>query len=378
MTPAMTQWRHPTAFSSWGFEEREAIDRVLRSGRYTMGPEVEAFEHEFAAWHGRKHGVMVNSGSSANLVAVHALAHRDRIGKHSVVGLPAIAWPTTYAPFLQLGAYPWLMDCDDTWNADVGRVSTNCDVVVVCSILGNPLSLKNWHLPSRVPVIEDNCESLGAVDQGGRLCGTFGLMSTFSFFHSHQISAVEGGMVLTDDDDLAKTCRMLRAHGWSRDVETPRTFEAEYDFRVYGFNVRPIEMHAAIAREQLKKLPGFIERRRLNLDTFEEAAWDLPVTTPRPNGKQSPFGIPFTVDAGKEARARLVGALRARGIDCRLPTGGSFLKHAYGAPWRGQMTPNADLVHDTGMFIGNAPWGMDDEIAQVASVIHETLGSRDE
>lgn len=368
----MTGWRYPTAFSCWGVEERAAIARVMASGRHTMGPEVEAFEHEFAAWHFRKHGIMVNSGSSANLVLAHALVHEHGLSGRSTIGVPALAWSTTYAPFVQLGMRLALFDCDDTWNAvPDGRVR-QCNVLVLCSILGNPVRLQKWVEREPQVIIEDNCESLGA-GADGNICGRLGAASTFSFFHSHQISAIEGGMILTNNDKLAKLCRMLRAHGWSRDIEEADSFEREYDFRVHGFNVRPTEMHAAIAREQLKKLPQFVSARIKNLAAFTEAVQGLPIEQPRVDGTPSPFGIAFTVDAGRDARRRLAGALRERGIDCRLPTGGSFTRHAYGARWAAQMTPEADRIHDTGMFIGNAPWDISGLVEEAVEVMRVTL-----
>lgn len=371
---------HPTAYSAWGDEEREAIARVVASGRFTQGEEVAAFEREFADWHGRAHGIMVNSGSSANLVAVAALFHVKRnpltLGDQAIV--PAVAWSTTYAPLVQHGLEPILVDCDDTWNADMGMSTVDLDrvrLVVGCSILGSPADLGAWKTLAKATAarfIEDNCESLGARTSTGRLCGTYGDMSTFSFFWSHQISAIEGGMILTDDDELATLCRMLRAHGWSRDVQPATSFEEEYDFRLFGYNVRGLELHAAIAREQLRKLPGFIAARKANALAFQRAVAGLPVVCQRWGGDPSPFGLNFRVlDA--PTRNRLVAAFRAAGIDCRLPTGGSFRLHAYGEPWRGQETPRADELHRTGLFLGNGAFDMEKEIERAVSIMKEVL-----
>jgi CDP-6-deoxy-D-xylo-4-hexulose-3-dehydrase len=368
-------WAFPTAFSSWrhgdGGAESAAIDRVLRSGQLTMASEVVAFESEFADWHGRKHGIMVNSGSSANLVAVAALSHGWFKGSRGVV--PAIAWPTTYAPLRQYGLDFQVADCDGTWNAQ-DYAEENIGFLVVCSILGNPAYLEEYLLASEQlgPLLEDNCEALGArTEDEGRLTGTFGLLSTFSFFYSHQISAIEGGMILTDDDELAKLCRLMRNHG--NDGWGNEDFDRSYNFTLFGYNVRPLEMHAAIAREQMKKLPQFIEARRANDDLFRSLTHNLLSVTPqRRNGQTSPFGLAFTVETTAQRRL-LVGALRAEGIDCRLPTGGSFLKHPYGAPWREQKTPNANRIHDTGMFLGNAPYDISPLIERAVKVMRRVL-----
>lgn len=375
-------WKHPTAYSAWGEEERIAIERVIDSGRFTQGAEVEAFESEFAAYHGKRHGIMVNSGSSANLVAVASLFHVKhnplRAGDKAVV--PAIAWATTYAPLVQYGLQPVLVDCDDTWNADPYAITNRTEkakLIVACSILGSPADLATWQTMAGVMgahLLEDNCESLGARVLGGKRCGTFGDLSTFSFFWSHQISAIEGGMILTDDDEMARLCRMLRAHGWNRDTQTgPVPFESEYDFRLMGYNVRGLELHAAIARCQLAKLDGFVNRRIENAEDFQAACLGLPIEFQGVQGHPSPFGFNFrTQDA--PTRNRVVSALRAAGIDCRLPTGGSFRLHAYGAPYRDQETPRADEVHATGLFLGNGPFDMAEEIGAAANILGEVLG----
>jgi CDP-4-dehydro-6-deoxyglucose reductase, E1 len=377
---------YPTAFSCWGDDEHDAIQRVVQSGRFTMGPEVEQFEHEFADFHGMKHGVMVNSGSSANLIMIATLVTMGLIKQNDQVLVPALAWSTTYAPLIQYGLRPILVDCDDTWNADY--FSGNFDpqdakLIVVCSILGNPARLAELAtIASSVGaiMIEDNCESLGASPGLGRLvpkqklCGTFGLMNSFSFFHSHQISAIEGGMILTDDDDCAKMARMLRNHGWSRDIEKPTSFDNEYDFRVFGYNLRPLEMHAAIARAQLAKLNQNRQLRYDNLVLFEKlvADFDVPIVTPVINGRPSPFGLQFTVE-NQRKRSKLASALRAEGIDCRLPTGGSFTKHKYGERWIEQQTPVVDTIHLNGMFIGNGPLNLNDGIVRAVQIMAKTL-----
>ena len=382
----MTKYTFPTAFSNWGDEEAAAIDRVRASGNWTMGEEVAAFEAEFSAFHGKKHGIMTNSGSSANLLAVASLFHKtdNPLKRGDKVLVPAVAWSTTYAPLVQYGLDIVLADIDETWNAAPSYPDADARLVVGCSILGNPAHLHWWKTQAErhgAYFIEDNCESLGALTRTkpGRfdtLCGTFGLLSTCSFFYSHQLSAIEGGMILTDDDELADLCRMLRAHGWTRDTARPgqsdHRFEAEYDFRLFGYNLRGLELHAAVAREQLKKLEQFRRQRQQNWHNFFTWTMDLPITQPKVNGILSPFSIHFSVK-DKETRSQLVTALRANGIDCRLPTGGSFLRHPYGAaygpPWRDQKTPEADKLHDTGLFIGNPPFAFEEEILRAVKVM---------
>src|ERR1700674_13355 len=379
---ASSEWFFPTAFSSWNEAEEAAIERVRASGRWTMGREVAAFEQELAAFHGRKHCIAVNSGSSANLVAVAALFHKTKwpLERHLTAIVPALSWATLYAPLVQFGLELDLLDCGEEWNAEPRELirydgPLGSGVVVACSILGNPANLPELERMANgygFYFLNDDCESLGATING-RTTGSFGLMATESFFFSHQLSAIEGAAVLTDDDECDRLCRMLRSHGWTRDVQPAVSFEDEYRFEIFGYNLRFTELHAAVAREQLRKLPGFIKARQANAALFDTLTADLPITRPTQNGEPSPFGLQFTVDGGKEARARLVGALRATGIDCRLPTGGSLRKHAYGLPWANQATPRADLIHDTGLFLGCAPWDISEKVERAAKVIRETL-----
>lgn len=380
----MTEWFYPTAFSSWGEEEKAAIARVLESNRFTMGSEVEAFESEFAEYHGMKHAIMVNSGSSANLIAVAALFHlkENPLKRGDKAVVPALAWSTTYAPLIQHGLDLTLIDADDTWNAaddkNLSRNVLTSKLIVGCSILGNPGYLEKWRAMARglgAFYIEDNCESLGAWTgpYGKRkFCGTLGLMNTFSFFYSHQLSAVEGGMILTNDDECAHLCRLLRNHGNAGFVTKTTDFDESYDFQVFGYNVRPVEMHAAIAREQLKKLEGFRRQREQNRNNFELLTGGLPIRMQRRVPVPSPFGMAFIVE-NKTQRAKLVTAFRANGIDCRLPTGGSFRCHKYGEQWANSITPVTDHIHSCGLFLGNAPVALDAEIEFAVKVMRDTL-----
>jgi len=261
-----------------------------------------------------------------------------------------------------------VVDCNDQWNVGQYHGEPAISLQIVCSILGNPA---HFWAEAPWPIIEDNCESLGAVDIKERKCGTRGLMNTFSFFYSHQLSAIEGGAVLTNDDECAKLCKMLRAHGWTRDVFASWSFQSEYNFIMMGYNVRSTEIHAAIAREQLKKLDQFVNLRIENAVLFEHLACDLPIKFPVTNGKQSPFGLQFEVLNGK--RENLVRALRAEGIDCRLPTGGSFTRHKYGEPWSRYRTPRSDLIHERGLFLGNGPLDLGEHIEKAVSIMREVL-----
>lgn len=379
------------ATTSWGPEEIAAIQRVITSDRYTMGEEIAAFEKEFAAYMGMDYAVMVNSGSSANLIAVAALCNKAenplRAGDEVIV--PAIAWTTTYSPLQQYGLKLKVLDVElESLNVDVSQLEAaltpQTKAIVGVSILGNPAALdvqRDFAKKHGLHFLEDNCESLDA-ELGGQKCGTFGDINTFSFFFSHHISTMEGGMVLTNDRELWELSRCLRSHGWVRDLPEDSTlyephpeseFEA-YRFIMPGYNVRPIEMSGAIGREQLKKLPPMTEQRRKNWALFQECFGDDDrFIIQKENGKSSAFCFPMIIhpDSGLDRKA-VFTAMRDADIGFRIITGGCFTRHDqikhYDFETHGDL-PNAKLAHDQGFFVGNHPFDLTEQIEKLREVL---------
>jgi CDP-4-dehydro-6-deoxyglucose reductase, E1 len=379
------------AASTWGEEERDAILGVLDSGRFTMGSRVAAFEEAFARYHGRTYGVMVNSGSSANLVAIAALCFkRERpLQRGDEVIVPAISWATTYHPLLQYGLKLRFVDVEiETLNMDCRQLeralTPRTRAIVGVSILGNPAALdvmRAFADRHGLYFFEDNCESADA-ELAGRKAGGFGDMSSFSFFFSHHITTMEGGMVLTDDAELRDLLLSLRNHGWTRGLPADTTlfrrganehFEA-YRFILPGYNVRPLEITAAIGEIQLKKLPAMTAQRRRNLALFQEKFGDdRRFIIQRENGKSSCFA--FTVILNPERsvdRERVFAALREADIGFRMITGGNFLRHDvikyYDYTTVGEIR-NADIAHDYGFFVGNHPHDLAPQIERLHAVL---------
>lgn len=379
------------AASTWGEEERDAILAVLDSGRFTMGSRVAAFEEAFASYHGRKYGVMVNSGSSANLVAIAALCHRRErpLQRGDEVIVPAISWATTYHPLHQYGLKLRFVDVElDTLNMDCSQLeralTPRTRAIVGVSILGNPAALdvmRAFADRHGLYFFEDNCESADA-ELGGRKAGAFGDMSSFSFFFSHHITTMEGGMVLTDDRELFDLLRSLRNHGWTRDLPADTTlferganehFEA-YRFILPGYNVRPLEITAAIGVIQLGKLAGMTAQRRRNLALFQaKFAGDRRFIIQRENGKSSTFAFTIILNPERSVdRERVFAALREADIGFRMITGGNFLRHDvikyYDYTTVGEMR-NADIAHDYGFFVGNHPHDLTPQIERLHAVL---------
>ncbi len=380
------------ASSSWGPEELQAIQRVVDSGMFSMGENVAAFEREFADYFGAKYGVMVNSGSSANLVAVAALCHtKERpLQRGDEVIVPAISWATTYHPLQQYGLKLKFIDVDlDTLNIDVEQIEKaigpRTRMILAVSILGNPAAVDVMRKicdKHGLIFMEDNCESMDA-EIGGRKTGTFGHVNTFSTFFSHHISTMEGGVVLTDDKELFHLMRAIRNHGWTRDIPADTTiyekkdsdfFEA-YRFILPGYNVRPIELSGAIGREQVKKLPQLTAQRRKNMAHFQKLfAGDERFIIQKEHGKSSSFCFTIIVNPKRSVdRARVFEALKKADIGYRIITGGNFLRHDvikyFDYEVVGGSTPNADIAHDYGFFVGNAPIDLTPQIDKLREVL---------
>jgi CDP-6-deoxy-D-xylo-4-hexulose-3-dehydrase len=384
------------ASTSWGQEELDAIARVVATGQFTMGEEVRRFERAFADRFGVEHAVMMNSGSSANLVGVAALFHvQDRpLQRGDEVIVPAISWATTFHPLQQYGLKLRFVDIElDTLNIDASKLAQaltpRTRMVMAVSILGNPAALdviKAFCDEHGLFFFEDNCESMGAM-LGGRLCGTFGDLGTFSTFYTHHISTMEGGLLVTDRGEIANLARAIRNHGWARDcalappragevrVEFDEFFEA-YRFIVPGYNVRPLEMCGAIGLEQLKKLDAMIETRRANAALFQRLfGGDDRFILQREHGCSSWFSFTIILNPARRIdRGRVMSAMRAGGIGFRMITGGSFLRHEAAKFFDYDVVgslANADVAHDHGFFVGNHPRDLTAEITHLRAVLDE-------
>ena len=379
------------AAPTWGQEEIAAMQRVIASGFYTMGREVAAFEAAFAGYFGMRHAVMVNSGSSANLIAVASLFFKQErpLQRGDEVIVPAISWSTTYHPLQQYGLKLRFVDVElETLNLDVRRLeqalTPRTRMLLAVSILGNPAALdvmRSFADRHGLYFMEDNCESLDA-ELHGRKTGTFGDLNTSSFFFSHHISTMEGGMVLTDDLELAHLLRALRAHGWTRDLPADSPlyrrrdsdhFEA-YRFILPGYNVRPLEFSGAVGQEQLKKLPAMTAARRRNMVLFRSRfEGDERFIIQREHGKSSSFSFTIILRPERQpARDRVFAALKEADIGFRIITGGCFLRHdaiRYFDYDVAGAIENAYVAHDYGFFVGNCPFDLAPQIDRLHQVL---------
>ncbi|PWL30936.1 DegT/DnrJ/EryC1/StrS family aminotransferase [uncultured Roseivirga sp.] len=381
----------PLATSSWGEEEIEALQKVISSNRFTMGAKVAAYEKSFADFFGSKYAVMVNSGSSANLAAIAALRFHSQyhINEGDEVIVPGVSWSTTYHPLQQYGLKLKFVDIDiDTLNFDLAKlaeaISPKTKLIFAVNLLGNPNDFEQINKlisGTDIILIEDNCESMGS-QVNGQFTGTFGLMGTFSSFFSHHISTMEGGMVVTNDEEMYHILKSVRAHGWTRDLpDTSKIYNKQADqffesfnFILPGYNLRPLEMSGAIGIEQIKKLRGFVDQRRANANQFKKvlSSFDQ-VKTQKEIGSSSWFGFSLILN-DSEIRNQLVKALDNANIDVRPIVAGNFVRNKviqyYDYTIHGELT-NCDIIHDCGLFVGNHQEDLRDQIDYLGECLHK-------
>ena len=387
---------YPLATTSWDHLEIEAIQKVIKTGMFTMGSHVAECEKQFAQFLGSPYCVMVSSGSTANLIMVAALFYRKNnpLKRGDEVIVPAVSWSTTYYPLYQYGLKLKFVDIDvNTLNFDLDQlhkaITPKTRLIMAVNLLGNPnefQQIKQLISGKNIELIEDNCESMGAVYQG-KQAGTFGAMGTYSTFFSHHISTMEGGFVTTHDEELYHILLCLRAHGWTRNlpkvnkvtgVKSDNAFEEAFKFVLPGYNVRPLEMSGAIGIEQIKKLPQFIEERRKNAETFIDLfSNDKDLIIQKEIGQSSWFGFSFVIKPDSQLdRKRLIQDLTSAGIECRPIVTGNFAKNDvikwFNYEIFGELK-NADRIDQYGFFVGNHHVPMSEPIKKLRATMTEAI-----
>ena len=400
-------YRIPLAYSSFGDQEREALLSTFDSGYCTQGAQVAAFEKEFAAYCGRKHCIKVNSGSSANLVALTALAlangeaiggPNSKIQKGDEFVIQALCWPTTIYPLTHFGMKPVFCDVDpgsmNMTCAELDKVVTDkTRVVIATPVLGNPTGLaelRKYCDEREIFLVEDACESLGAKHSSGRMVGSFGDLSCFSLFFSHHITTVEGGCIVTDDDQLAAICRSVRSHGWSRDLSSDLYDEStlhpdidqSFRFILPGYNVRSNDLFAAIGRVQLSKLePSLARRRQIAKGRIEVmSAHDQKCLVPGADIMDEHSWMAFPVlFRTREQRIQFRELIdqNGEGIESRMVIVGNLLRQPIAEFFELSEEqiemPVSDNILECGLMIGLNPNITDAEEAFVLDVFNDAL-----
>lgn len=363
------------ASSTWDEKELNAINEVIKSDIFTMGKKVAQFEQDFAKFVGSKYAVMTSSGSTANLIATAALFYtkNNKLQRGDEVIVPAVSWSTTYYPLHQYGLKLKFVDIDlYTLNYDLealkDAISDKTKMIMCVNLLGNPNdfdAIKTIIGDRNIILLEDNCESMGA-EYSGKQAGTFGIMGTFSTFYSHHMATMEGGFVVTDNEELYHILLCLRAHGWTRNLPkdnliAPKSddwFSESFRFVLPGYNVRPVEMSGAIGIEQLKKLPNFLKHRRENAKLFSKYFANHPdFIMQKEIGSSSWFGFSLIIrPESKLKRADIIKLLEANNIEYRPIATGDFTQNEvikyFDYEIHGELK-NAKYLQENGFFVGN-------------------------
>lgn len=385
----------------YGHEEViEAIDSMLSSW-VTMGKKVKEFEVQFAKYIGVKHAIMVNSGSSANLIALAILTNPKldkRFSPGDEIITPALTWPTTVYPIINNNLKPVFVDVElSSYNIDVNKIENaitdKTKAIMLVHILGNPVNMEQINQIAKkhnLVVIEDSCEAHGAEFDNKKI-GSFGDLSTFSFFVSHHITTMEGGMILTNNDDFFELGKALRAFGWIRDLKDKDKFasnnpdiDPRFLFVNLGFNLRPLEIQGAFGIHQIKKLDRFLELRRDNAKFWNEKfgkyqEWiSLPIEEKK--AKHAFFGYPILIkDNAPFSRKQLMDYLFAKNIEVRPIMSGNLLEHPSAKLFNYRVsgdTINASKIMRDGIFIPNHQDVQVQEREYIANCLSEFIDDR--
>tara|TARA_R110001592_G_scaffold188358_4_gene433528 strand:+ start:3751 stop:4914 length:1164 start_codon:yes stop_codon:yes gene_type:complete len=364
-------------------------DWILSVPRLTKGNVTIEFEKKWAEWTGTKYSIMVNSGSSANLLALYAAKVAGKFKNNKII-VPALSWATTVTPLFQLGFEPILCETDKN---NLGVCTKHLEELInehepagliLVHVLGFPCDMKTINRlckDSNTVVIEDSCETVGS-KIGTQKTGTFGLCSTFSLYFGHHVSTIEGGMICTDDEEIRDMLLMLRSHGWDRDLSKDKQtslrkkynvsdFHALYTFYVPAFNVRSTDLQAKIGLRQIEKLDQIVEKRNKNYLQYQsEIKNDFWMPKPASENYISSLAYPVITPS----RKKVVEALIENGIETRpLVCGSIGLQPFWIERYGEQHFDFADQVHDFGLYVPNNHEMSEDEISFVAETINKAI-----
>ncbi len=388
------------------------LDFWLTAGRYA-----DEFERKLADFQGVKYCALVNSGSSANLLAFYALTSpllKDRaIKRGDEVITVAAGFPTTVAPIIQYGAVPVFVDVTvPGYNIDVNRMKSalteKTKAVILAHTLGNPFELKevrDFCRENGLWLIEDNCDSLGSeyyIDGEYKKTGSVGDIGTSSFYPPHHMTMGEGGAVYTDDPLLSKIVRSMR--DWGRDCvcpsgcdnicshrfdrqygELPLGYDHKYVYSHFGFNLKATEMQAAIGCAQIEKLPAFVKKRRENFEYLLAGLEDLSdvLILPKATENSSPSWFGFIMTC-KESVSRnfLVTELEKHGVQTRMLFAGNIIRHPCFDDIRNDETAyrvvggleNTDMIMNRSFWIGVYPGMTKEKLDYMIKTIKNALG----
>lgn len=372
--------------------KKKLIKFISNSEKLSFGYECEKFEKDFAKFQKRKYCVFVNSGSSANLALIQSLLNLNKIKKGDAVGFSALTWSTNVMPLIQLGLKAVPIDIElDTLNVSSKLLlkafkKNKIKVLLLTNLLGfcdDIDKIKKICDEEKIILLEDNCESLGTVYKG-KMLGNFGLASTFSFYVGHHMSTIEGGAICTDSLNLANQLRIVRAHGWDRNLSEKKqikirdkfkvnsTFYSRYTFYDLGYNLRPTEINGFIGNTQIPYIKDIITKRQKNFLKFANVIYANEKYFPIKYSHidfVSNFAVPVICKTQK-IRDDLVKKCNGK-LEIRPIVGGDITQQPffikYASDFADEIT-NAGIVHSQGLYFGNNPELTGKESEEIKSI----------
>lgn len=364
---------------------------ILNSKILSFNKECEKFEKRFAKFQGRKHCIFVNSGSSANLALIQSLLNLGKLKKDDRVGFSALTWSTNVMPLIQLGLKPVPIDIElDTLNVSSNELNKvlktkKIKALFLTNVLGFCDDIDNIAKickENNIVLVEDNCESLGTQFKGKKL-GNYGFASTFSFYVGHHMSTIEGGAICTDNDDFATMLKIVRAHGWDRNLsflnqnamrekfKINSTFYSRYTFYDLGFNLRPTEISGYIGNLQLSYIKEIIKKRNFNFmkvyKTISNNNKYLPLRINHIDFLSS-FAIPIICKT-KKIKEDLVKKCKNI-VEIRPIIGGNITRQPFYLKYNNKTSSlNANIAHEQGLYIGNNPELTDKELDKIINIL---------
>ena len=362
-------------------DKKAMIDFIQSSDRYTCGNMVKQFEDAWSEWLGCKYSLYVTSGSTANLLLMAAVKELYDIPNGSKVLVPACTWVTNVAPVFQVGLEPVFCDVDlERYSFDINSLpNEDIKIVFVTHLLGlnAPLEKLKERYPNAI-FLEDICESHGVKGPDGKKRGSSGTGSTFSFYYGHHMTTIEGGIISTDNELLYELMKIKRSHGMAR-LLSPKYYEEAINkhpkidpsflFLTDGYNFRNTELNAVLGIEQLKRLDENIETRRDNFRCFMEYLDPELFYIPFDDPGNSSFAFPF-ICKKPEDMPKLKAIFAELGVEYRPIVSGNLLLHPFLEKWKDSVdVPNANLLNDNGVYIGNNHFVTKDMIVKVFETI---------
>ena len=378
------------------YETKKALSEfIMKSDRLSMDAKCAEFEVLFSKKQGRKHGILFNSGGSANLAILQALKNLGKLKDNDNVGFSALTWSTNTMPIIQMGMNPIAIDCEpSTLNVMSTHLldrlkTTPLQALFLTNVLGftgDIATIKKICEERDIILIEDNCESLGTELPEGK-AGNFSIGASFSFFVAHHMSTIEGGMICTDDDELSEMLRIVRANGWDRNLNAAQQvkwrtkygikseFEAKYTFYDLGFNFRPTEITGFLGIYQLQFLDENIKKREANYLRFEsifKENTDLVYLNHSHINVLSTFAFPVVCKTA-ELREKYLSQFSGAGIEIRPMIAGNMQNQPFYKKYAKNLydLPGSDFLHSNGFYCGNYPELTETDLQTISSCLYK-------